>query len=190
MKTFALAAGFLSSWFLPLVTAQTAHPGVNADSSIVADFQKRVADYLHLRKAIEAKLPALKATASPENISHHEDELGRMVREARKDASEGAIFTPVISREIRRLLAIAMEPGDGDAKRIRESLRHAEPVQLRLNVNDSYPAQVPLQSTPPTVLANLPELPSEIEYRITGRDLVLLDTKANLVIDVMTGVFS
>jgi hypothetical protein len=49
---------------------------------------------------------------------------------------------------------------------------------------------VPLQSTPPSLLENLPPLPPEIEYRITGADLVLLDAKANMVVDIIRGVFS
>ncbi len=81
-----------------------------------------------------------------------------------------------------------MQPGD--AKHIGDSLQHAEPVQLRLTVNDSYPAAVPLQSTPPTLLDNLPRLPPEMEYRITGRNLILLDTGANLVVDILRGAFS
>ena len=78
----------------------------------------------------------------------------------------------------------------GDATHVRQSLRRSEPVQIYLKVNDKYPEQMPLQTTPPTLLENLPKLPQEIEYRITGRDLVLLDAKVNLVIDVMRGVFS
>ena len=82
---------------------------------------------------------------------------------------------------------MAMQPGRDD---IRQSLRSAEPVQLHLEINDTYPEHAPLQSTPPSLLENLPKLPPEIEYRITGRDLVLLDSKANLVVDIIRGVFS
>jgi hypothetical protein len=81
-----------------------------------------------------------------------------------------------------------MQPGD--ARDIRQSLRNAEPVQLHLEINESYPANVPLQSTPPSLLENLPALPPEIEYRITGQDLILLDAKANLIVDMIRGVFS
>jgi hypothetical protein len=42
-----------------------------------------------------------------------------------------------------------------------------------------------LQSTPPTILMNLPRLPPELEYRINGRALVLRDTNANLVVDLI-----
>jgi hypothetical protein len=168
--------------------AQIGQPPVNADSLIIQDFEKRVAAYLQLRKGIESQLTQLKSTPSQEKISHHEDALGRAVRNARKKAQPVDIFKPEISAEIRRLITIAMQPGD--AEHIRQSLRHAEPVQLHLNVNERYPANVPLQSSPPSLLGNLPPLPPEIEYRITGRDLVLLDAKANLIVDLIRGVFS
>jgi len=168
--------------------AQIGHPAVNADSAIIQDFEKRVAGYLQLRKSIESDLPKLKSTPSQEKISHHESELRRAVREARKRARPGDIFTPEIAVEIRRLIAIAAQPQDGN--HIAQSLRHAEPVQLHLEINDRYPEIVPLQSTPPSLLENLPPLPPEIEYRITGADLVLLDAKANLIVDIIRGVFS
>lgn len=175
-----LAAGILC--------AQTTHPAINADSAVIQDFEKRVAAYLQLRKSIESNLTKLKSTPSQEKISHHEVQLRHAIREARKNARPGDIFTPEITAEIRRLIAMAMRPEDGN--HIAQSLRHAEPVQLHLEVDDSYPARVPLQSSPPSLLENLPELPPEIEYRITGRDLVLLDAKANLIVDVIRGVFS
>jgi hypothetical protein len=165
----------------------TTHSPVAPNAAIVQDFQKRVAGYLQLRKSIESNLPKLKATSSQEKISHHGVELRHAVREARKDAQPGEVFTPEISAEIRRLIAIAMHP---DGPEIRQSLRSAEPVQLHLAINEKYPDGVPLQTTPPSLLENLPALPPEIEYRITGQDLVLLDAKANLVIDIIRGVFS
>jgi hypothetical protein len=167
--------------------AQICHPAVNADSVIIEDFQKRVAAYLQLRKSIESNLPKLKNTGSQEKILHHEHELARAVREARKNAKPGDIFTPQIAMEIRRLIAMAVQPGDGN--HIAQSLRSAEPVQLHLKINQSYPRDVPLQSTPPSMLENLPKLPPEVEYRVTGRDLVLLDIKANLIVDIIGGVF-
>jgi hypothetical protein len=69
-----------------------------------------------------------------------------------------------------------------EAQRIRKSLEHAEPVQGQLRVNAPYPS-VPLQSTPPSLLLNLPPLPSEVDYRLVGRALVLRDVQANLIVD-------
>ena len=47
-------------------------------------------------------------------------------------------------------------PGKETA-RVKDSIRRAEPVNLRLGVNDTYPDKEPLQSMPPTLLLNLPQ---------------------------------
>jgi hypothetical protein len=36
---------------------------------------------------------------------------------------------------------------------------------------------------PPHILAVLPRLPDDIEYRFLGRHLILLDTRANVILD-------
>jgi hypothetical protein len=156
----------------------------NPDAVTQADFDKRVTEYVKLHKSLESKLPKLKPTPSPEEISHHEHELREKIRHERRAIAPGNIFTPQIAAEFRRLIGIAMQ-GAG-AARVEQSLKNAEPVQLRLTVNSAYPAGVPLQSTPPTLLLNLPKLPQEVAYRVVDHELVLLDVKANLVVDFMT----
>ncbi len=167
--------------------AQVRHPPVNPDSAIVQDFEKRISDYARLRSRAEEGLQRLQPTASQDKISRRADTLAAAIREIRKDAKQGDVFTPPVAGEMRRLIAMAMQ--EGGAKRVRQSLRHAEPVRLNLKVNDSYPPRVPLQSTPPSLLGNLPKLPPDIEYRIVGSDLILLDTRANLVVDLLHRAF-
>ena len=71
--------------------------------------------------------------------------------------------------------------------KVQASLRHAEPLKpIPLRVNDRYPRNMPLQSTPPTLLLNLPRLPDELHYRIVGRDLVLYDVTADLIVDLIS----
>ena len=177
----------LLSLLIPFVLcAQMSRAAEDPDSVIVQDFEKRVAAYLQLRRSIESKLPRLKPTTSPAEISHYQRALAEAIAEARKSARPGDIFTPPIAAEIRRLIGMSMQAG---GKTISESLQHAEPVQLRLHVNEPYPANVPVQSTPPSLLLNLPRLPPEIEYRVTGRDLILLDSKAGLTVDLIENVF-
>jgi hypothetical protein len=160
---------------------------VNPDSAIIADFSKRVAAYIDLHKKARAEGKGLKPTRSPEEITHYEHQLAHRIRKLREDAHQGAIFTPEISAEFRRLLGMTMQGNRGT--RVQQSLNHAEPVHLpTLRVNNAYPEGVPLQSTPPTVLANLPTLPPEVEYRVVGHDLVLRDVDANLVVDILHNV--
>ena len=155
------------------------------DTDALRDFGKRVAEYRKLNKLIDGKLPQLKPTDSESKIKEHQTELAKGIREARKDAAQGDIFIPAIANEFKRLIAMTMR-GARDT-RIRQSLSSGEPVHLQLHVNEEYPNTVPVQSTPPTLLLNLPQLPPELDYRIVGHDLLLRDVKANLVVDLIPG---
>ena len=150
-------------------------------ASPLDDFAKRVEEYVNLHKKIESELPRLKPTDSPEAITGHQSELARRISEARPEAKPSEIFTPEISARFRRVVAAAMR--GHRAKRIQQSLRHAEPVHWTLRVGDPYPANLPLQSTPPTLLLHLPKLPPEVDYRVAGHNLVLRDVGANLIVD-------
>jgi hypothetical protein len=54
-----------------------------------------------------------------------------------------------------------------------------------MHVNDVFNDDVPLTTTPPTLMLMLPELPPGLAYRFVGRDLVLKDIKAELVVDLI-----
>ena len=178
---------FLAATFLVPYALQARPKGqgkqVNPHARILQDFENRIAEYVKLHKSIEGKLPALTPTDAPEKILQHQQELARRIREARQQASQGNIFAPEIREEFRNLIGASMR--GKQAARIHESLVSSEPVQFPLNVNASYPPGEPLQSTPPTLLQNLPKLPAELEYRIVGHQLILRDVNANLIVDVM-----
>jgi hypothetical protein len=168
---------------LALVFFALAQDNVNPQALALQDFQKRVDDYVRLEKSLAKGLSATKPTTESQTILDRQHELARKIREARNQAKQGDIFTPEIAKEFRRLLGIARQ-GQNDTH-IKKSLERAEPVRLTLHVNDAYPPNIPLQSTPPTILLNLPRLPPEVEYRIVGRTLVLRDAVANIVIDLI-----
>ncbi|MGH9395841.1 MAG: hypothetical protein ACRD18_03185 [Terriglobia bacterium] len=157
-------------------------PPVNRNALLIQDFENRVAQYVKLHKQMEAALPSLKPGGAAK-VADHQRMLADKLRAARRRVKQGDIFTPEISTEFRRLIRTAMH--GARAARIQTSLRHAEPVKLRLYVNEAYPQAIPLQSMPPTLLLNLPKLPPQLEYRIAGRDLVLRDVGSNLVVDLI-----
>ncbi len=177
----SLAAALVSMGLTLAGMAQ--QPAANT-ADVEKDFSKRLGDYLTVRKNALDGLQKLKPTPKPETIQRHERELAQRIRALRPDAKQGDIFTPEIAADFRRLLAVTMQ--GPEAVRIRKSLRRAEPVHtLTLKVNATYPHGIPLQSTPPTLLLNLPKLPSEIEYRVVGHALILRDQGANLIIDFL-----
>ena len=146
---------------------------------IAADLQARAKQYLEFRKKVAGNSP--KSTSTPSKITSAQSELANKIRIARAGAKQGEIFTPEIAQYVRKQIASCLQGADGD--RIRASLRHAEPVNITLQINQSYPEKLPLQSTPPSLLLNLPQLPAGLEYRVVGRELVIRDVDANIVVD-------
>jgi hypothetical protein len=60
---------------------------------------------------------------------------------------------------------------------------------VRVAAASTYPEGAPLSNVPPAVLAVLPPLPEDIEYRFVGHDLILHDVRTNLVVDVLDDAF-
>lgn len=185
-------AGIVFLWLITVccpVSPQTeasGKPAVNQDSLVIANFENSVKGYMKLYNKAKAGVPALKPTNSAHAINEYQRLLVNNMRAARPDAKQGDIFTQEISQEFKRLIAMTME--GPDAAKIRASLRHAEPVsKIPLQVNAVYPQRLPLQSSPPSVLLNLPPLPPELDYRIVGSDLVLRDVGANMIVDFIPG---
>jgi hypothetical protein len=146
------------------------------------DFSDRVQAYVTLHKSVESTLPALKPTALPEMIAAHQQALARKIREARPKARRGAIFSEAAVTAFR--LTIRNEFRGPHGEGARATIRQGEPLtEVHLHVNETYPDGVPFTTVPPTLLLKLPKLPEQVAYRIVGRDLILLDVEANLVVD-------
>ena len=165
----------------PRAAARTAK-----DVAIIKDFEGRVDEYLKLQKDEAPGTVPSRPTPSAEKVVDGQQKLGAKIRSARPEAKQGDIFTPEIASFFRRQIAKTLAGPHGG--KIRASLRHAEPVKpMSLKVNDDYPDGVPLQSTPATLLLNLPTLPKELQYRIVGHDLFLVDANANVIVDFIQG---
>lgn len=143
------------------------------------DFEARTKQYVDFRQKVAGKLP--RPSNDPQKTATGRKQLAEKIRIARAGAPQGEIFTPVIAGYFRHQIAASLAGPHG--KEILASLRHAEPVHIELQINQSYPGNVPLQSTPPTLLLNLPPLPEALEYRILDRELVLRDRGANIIVD-------
>ncbi len=154
------------------------------DAAGFKEFTDRVQEYVKLHKGVEATLPPLKPTDLPEMIAAHQQALARKIREARPRARRGDIFTPKADQAFRR--AMRREFQGSHAAHARATIQQGAPLkEVRLQVNQPYPEAAPYTTVPPTLLLKLPKLPDEVAYRIADRDLVLLDVKANLVVDLI-----
>ena len=150
------------------------------DIATQEDFESRVSKYYDLRNKLGGK--DTQQTDSAQDVKARQDQLASKVRDQRATAKHEDIFSDKITELFKRQLKNSYRGGNG--ARITTSLAHAEPMpKMKLRVNAAYPEQAPLQSTPPTILQNLPRLPKGLEYRFVGRDLILYDSATNLIVD-------
>ena len=152
------------------------------------EFSDHVQAYLSLRKSANSSLPALKPTALPEMITAHQQALARKIREARASAKRGDIFSEDARKAFRSVVREELQGPHGH--RARRTIRQGEPLKsVHLHVNEPYPDGVPFTTVPPALLLKFPKLPELVAYRIVVRDLVLLDSEANLVLDRIPDIF-
>jgi flagella basal body P-ring formation protein FlgA len=149
------------------------------------EFTDRVQEYVQLHKTVESNLPSLKFKEElPEVIVAHQQALARKLREARPHARPGDIFARG-TREAFRHAVRSVFQGPQAAK-ARTTIKQGEALkEIHLRVNEVYPDAVPHTTVPPSLLLKLPQLPDEVAYRIVSHDLVLLDVKADMVVDLM-----
>lgn len=170
-----LCAGVLA---LALTPIQAAEPD---------DFAQRCAGYQDLRSKAANGLPARTDRSTPEQIKSYRDQLrGRLV-ELRAAAKPGDVLTPALFEVVA---AVRSETGGQQGKAARDTVLGEgnpanEGVRVPLKINAPYAA--PLSSVPPDLLARLPELPENLQYRFVGKNLILYDSDADMVVDYISG---
>jgi hypothetical protein len=146
-------------------------------------FEKRVKDYVKLRNQVKAKVPKLSKGSTPEQIAAFEKASIEALRVARATAKAGDLFTADTAQFIRARLRTEFKPSE--KKEIRKVVLEAEAARAPLRVNYPYPDVAEFTEMPAKVLLKLPQLPKEVRYRYVGRNLFLVDSDNNLIIDYM-----
>ena len=122
-------------------------------------------------------------TKKPIEIAGREVAIGQAIRNARVNAKPGAIFTPEAAAILKRIIAENYRRSPA----VRETTKDAEAELPDFTpvVNQPYPSTHPLATFPATLLKVLPPLPELLEYRFVTHHLILRDTEANLIVDVL-----
>ena len=158
---------------------------VNPQGAAVLEFQKRIDAYMKVHNEAEAKVPNLKRTDDPVEISSREKALAEMIMTLRAGAQPGDIF----AKEFQPyFVKIVQDDFQKRSVADRKALVHELPKGVKVAINTPYPTTIPLITFPATLLRVLPDLPPELEYRIVGRHLLLRDVKANLIVDALYDV--
>jgi len=156
-----------------------------ANQPVPADFVDCINHYAALQRMAITSLGPPLMWSDAGQLLRQQRRFANAMRESRPVARAGDFFTPAVSRYFRtRIDAIVRETGL-DVTTAIEAPDEGEVVTTPvLRVAEL----VPWNAGPvmwPSMLAALPELPPELEYRFIGRDLVLIDVLANLVVDVL-----
>jgi hypothetical protein len=160
-------------------------PGVNSQGAATLEFKKRIDAYVKVHNQAEGKVPNLKRTDDPKEISDREKALGQAIMTLRAGAQPGEIFAPEYQPYFVKIL---QDDFKQRSTADRKALINELPAKVKLDINTVYPTTIPLATFPPALLSKLPDLPPELEYRIVGRSLILRDVKANLIVDILRDV--
>jgi hypothetical protein len=154
-----------------------------AEREALARFKQEIAAYAELHAAEAARLGAKPETAAAQKA------LAQSIAARRADARQGALLRPEAQGLFRRLIADQLKGPEGlDARKAvvdGNPRAQDEPSPFAPRVNAPYPTGAPRSTVPPSVLVALPALPKCLEYRFVGRDLILVDSVAQLIVDFL-----
>jgi hypothetical protein len=178
MKTFISLAGILA--FLLM----TSHPSAQRTNAAIDDFNASVSAYAMLHRQVELTVPPQKIFADPREGLATVAALRDALRAARANAREGDVFANA-SDELRRRIRWALrENGFESRDLVADMLADTEEGARPLVVNESFSWALG-NLMPAFLIRALPELPDELQYRLVGPDLALIDLDPNLVVDIL-----
>jgi hypothetical protein len=170
---------------------------VDMDAKVLEKFQHEIEEYMEEHRDLVHRIPNVGPNATAEEIAAHRDKMTRAIQAERRNAKQGDIFKPEVEAAFRRIIAreltgpereqVVQEIKQGNPK-VESVPNQADPTKVhteavRVAVNATYNEEAPVSSMPPTLLLKLPQLPEQVRYRFVGRDLILRDTEANVILD-------
>jgi hypothetical protein len=152
----------------------------------LAHFYSAVERYVALHREIERSVPALEISSDAHRIHHAIEGMRNAMQAARPLARPGDIVDPEAANLLRLRIRETLAARGHTTAAILHSQRDedAEPAQGPPAVNAEFP-WARGSSLPACLFAVLPTLPPELQFRLLERDLVLVDTHAGLVVDVV-----
>jgi hypothetical protein len=153
---------------------------VNADAKVLADFKAKIDEYVALRKKADDSAPPMKKTDDPKQIKEAQQGLVERIGAARSGAKQGDILSPEVAVIFKRLLRPEVRE-KGTKEVMKDDKINTAAVSFK--INQPYPDKQPRVTVPVNVLATLPKLPKDIDYRFVDKHLLLVDTRANTIID-------
>jgi hypothetical protein len=168
-----------------VATRQAANPNANAQATALAEFQKRLMDYINLRAQLGGKLKPLASTADSAELAARQDTLAAAIQEARKGAKPGDLIPTRVAGQIRTTVAADFRRRNAEVTR---AVFEEVPEGVRPVINRTMPDNTALATVPPLLLNSLPALPDNLQYRFMARHIVLMDGDTRVIIDYILNV--
>ena len=157
-----------------------------AASEPVRAFMTATREYAQTHRRLEQQIGPIEITTSIDQINRIIQQLATAIRAERPDAKQGDFFTAALAPELRARINEALLADDFTADDVIRAGRvdGIDYNRVALRVNGTFPWILGTAMFP-CVIQALPELPPELQYRIVGTDLVLIDVHASLVVDIL-----
>jgi hypothetical protein len=140
------------------------------DADVILQFQRSLDAYAFQHRQVQRRTVE----------GADQQAMAAALRAARPAAAEGDFFTPLVAVSFRARIAAAFRTQGCSLGPLRTAGSEVPRVG---------PLTIATGAVPSCVLGVLPRLPEELEYRTASVALLLLDTHANLVVDVLHGAF-
>ena len=169
------------------VYAQAPTPAVQAFSA----FENTTHDYVLMHRRLERRIGPIELSTPVADINRMIDALAAAIRVERRDARQGEFFTPALAHLLRARINGALSDHQYTADDVRDAglVDGIDYDRVRLHVNDTFPWVLGVAMFP-CVIEALPPLPPELQYRIVGDDLLLIDIHASLIVDILPHVLT
>jgi hypothetical protein len=179
-SSYVVAAAILNA--LPAGIAY----GQHIASAPVRAFVVATDEYAGMHRRLEAQIGSIEIATSIDEINRIIRELASAIRTGRSDARQGDLFRPALAHELRARINDALLANEFTAADVINAGRvdSIDYRRLDLRVNDTFP-WVLSAAMFPCVIHALPPLPPELQYRIVGDDLLLIDVHASLIVDIL-----
>jgi len=152
------------------------------EREVVSRFFKAVDEYVLARRLAAQRDPDIMCLA--EGVHEAVDGLAAMPPYASRAPREGDIFSPYVADLFRERMARTLRPFEGTP--LAPAATPAEPAVPVITIGEPLPKD-PGRQIFAWLLATLPVLPTELEYRLIGRNLVIADVGADIAVDVLRG---
>jgi hypothetical protein len=152
-----------------------------SEQAALAQFNTAVAEYVAMRRRLANEIAPLVPNSTAAELNNTSDALAGAIQRSRQGAKVGDLFVPTATPAFKRMVEDAIR--SHNLGPVLAAIDDEEPTVRAPKLHLRFPAASQMATMPAALLAALPTLPKELEYRIVGRALILRDVDAALIID-------